>query len=237
VEFIWIECLLPYDFTDNVADPDMVVECIIDAAQRLDNSNVRPDMFGVQFIQMSVEEDTKSVLSILGDDFGAKHDIRVCFQLTHSSTESSKALVQEIVATTSFNSARGTFDSGFVVKILLEGIRKVFETKFVVQSASHPWSSIEAARLSIGVGVTPSSLGREQHQEQVSPSCDQPNPALNPPFPIQIQGVSILTEHQVQEPQVSSPEIQSGSVIATSSIGTHFIVQDHLREAVVNILS
>lgn len=240
MEFIGIECLLPYDFIDNVADLDTVVECIIDAAQRLDNSNVRRDMFGVQFIQMCVEEDTESVLSILGDDFGAKHDVRVCCQLAYSSTESSNALVQEIVATTSFNSARGTFDSGFMIKILLEGIRKVFETKFIVRSALHSLSSTEAARMSIGVGVSLPRLGQEQSQEQVSPSGDQPNPALNPPPPplTQIRGVSIPTVQQESHEQVSSLEVQSVSVTATSSISTRFITsQDHLGEAAVNILS
>jgi len=65
-------------FIDNVADPDVLVKCIVAAAQRLDNSGVRSDMFGIQFIQMGMEAATKSALRLLGDNFAARHNIRVC---------------------------------------------------------------------------------------------------------------------------------------------------------------
>lgn len=76
MEFVGTECL--HNFIDNIADPDTLVNCIVSAAQRLDMSGARLDMFGVQFIQMGTEDDTKSILQILGDDFGVKHNVGVC---------------------------------------------------------------------------------------------------------------------------------------------------------------
>lgn len=61
----------------NVADPDILVKCIVDAAQRLDGGLVQPDMFSIQFIQMGTEATTKSALRVLGDNFAARHNIRV----------------------------------------------------------------------------------------------------------------------------------------------------------------
>ena len=90
MEFVGTVCF--HDFIDNVADPDTLVECIVDAAQRLDMSGVRPDMFGIQFAQMGAEEVTNQVLRILGDDFGARNNVRVCCQLALSCTESANAL-------------------------------------------------------------------------------------------------------------------------------------------------
>ena len=72
-------CILMFSF--NVADPAKLVECIVDAAHRLDMSGVRPDIFGIQFIQMSMEEVTNSAVHILGDSFGSSHNVRVCLQL------------------------------------------------------------------------------------------------------------------------------------------------------------
>lgn len=105
-------------------DPDVLVKCIVAAAQRLDDSGVRSDMFGIQFIQMGTEAATRSALRLLGDNFAARHNIR------------------DIVAATSFNPAQGTFDSGFMIRLLLGGIWKLFET---------------TARTSIHVVTTPAS--------------------------------------------------------------------------------
>ena len=65
-------------FIGNAADPDVLVKCIVAAAQRLDDSGVRSDMFGIQFIQMGTETATRSALRLLGDNFAARHNIRVC---------------------------------------------------------------------------------------------------------------------------------------------------------------
>ncbi|KIM60012.1 hypothetical protein SCLCIDRAFT_975800 [Scleroderma citrinum Foug A] len=123
-------------------DPDTLVECIVDAAQRLDMSGVRPDMFGIQFAQMGAEEVTNQVLCILGDNFGARNNVR------------------EIVTTISFDPAQGTFDSSFMIKILLGGIRKLFETKAIVQSALVPLSnriSSQATNISKALGSAPTT--------------------------------------------------------------------------------
>lgn len=90
MKFVRTECFR--DFTDNVADPDTLVESIVDAAQRLDRSGVRPDMFGIQFAQMGTEEVTNTTLGILGDNFGARNNVRVCCQLALFCTELANAL-------------------------------------------------------------------------------------------------------------------------------------------------
>lgn len=81
MKFVGTKWLLPHKSIDNVADPDTLVKSIVGAAQHLDKCGVRPDVFGIQFIQMGMEEVSKSVLRILGDDFGAEHNVRVCRQL------------------------------------------------------------------------------------------------------------------------------------------------------------
>ncbi|KAL4067141.1 hypothetical protein V8B97DRAFT_971778 [Scleroderma yunnanense] len=120
-------------------DPDLLVKCIVDAAQRLDSSGARLDIFGIQFIQMGTEDVTKRALRILGDNFGARHNVR------------------EILSTASFNPAHDIFDSGSLINILLGGIRKLFETHSIVQSAFSPLSSTQAVRMPTPVGGTPTS--------------------------------------------------------------------------------
>lgn len=79
--FAGTEYLRPHTLLDHVADPDTLVECIVSAATRLDNSGVGPDVFGIQFIQLDVDDGTKS--APLLDDFGNKYNVRVCGQLAH----------------------------------------------------------------------------------------------------------------------------------------------------------
>jgi len=81
VAFAGTEYLRPHTLLDHVADPDTLVECIVGAAKRLDNSGVRPDVFGIQLIQLGEDEGTKSALLL--DDFRNKYNVRVCGQLAY----------------------------------------------------------------------------------------------------------------------------------------------------------
>ena len=121
-----------------------------------------------------------------------------------SSPSASDALIQEIVATASFNPAQGTFDSGFVIDILLGGIWKLFGTKSVVQSALGPLSNTGADRTSILVSATPSGL----EQEPVSPSSDQASPALITTPVTALKLSLVLTDERQEQPwdQVSSSD-------------------------------
>jgi len=84
VGFVRTECLHVHNFIHDVADPDILAECILHAAQRLDKSGVRPNMFGIQFIQIGKEEVLKNVLRILGDYFRGEHNVKVCHQTSLS---------------------------------------------------------------------------------------------------------------------------------------------------------
>jgi len=127
-------------------------------------------------------------------------------------------LIQDIVTTTSFNPAQGTFDYGFMIDILLEGIRKLFRTKSIVQSALGPLSSTAVARTSIRVSVTQSSL----EQEQVSSSGDQANPVLITPHVTAVnQGTLVLTEERQEQPQdrvSSSDDLTNQALISRRAI-------------------
>jgi len=146
-------------FSFNVADPARLVECIVDAAHRLDMSGVRPNIFGIQFIQIGMEEVTNSALHILGDSFGASHNVRVCHQLVYL-TESTEAVVQEIVAITSFDPTQGTFDYEYMMKILLGGICRNLQV--LVQPAPALLSDQATCVSKICVDVTPTPLGSAQ---------------------------------------------------------------------------
>ena len=196
VGFVRTACLHVHGSIHDVADPDILAECIVHAAQRLDQSGAQPNMFGIQFIQIGTEEVSKDVLRILGDDFRVEHNVRVCLQALLSTVPD--VLIQGIVTTTSLNPAQCTFCSGFIIEILLRGIRKLFGTKSIVQSPLGPLSSTTAAYMSIRVSVTPSGV----EQEEVSPSGDQANPASIAPHVTAVeQGTLALTEERQEQSQ------------------------------------
>ena len=91
-----------------------------------------------------------------------------------------------------------------------------------------------------GTSICTDEHKQEQSRENFTISGDQACPALIPPHLTQEQGTSHLTEEQkleqYQEYALSS-RIQSEFFVSASSIGGHFITQDYLRDAVVNILS
>ncbi|KAL4077549.1 hypothetical protein J3A83DRAFT_4046134, partial [Scleroderma citrinum] len=88
--------------TDGAAtDHDELVQCIVETAQRLDNSGVKQDMFGIQFVQIGTDEAAAEALRALDDNLEGTYKIR------------------DIVDATPFNPDHGVFDTEYMLKILL----------------------------------------------------------------------------------------------------------------------
>lgn len=66
----------------NPADHDELVRCIVETAHRLDNSGVRQDRFGIQFVQIGTDEAAAEALRALDDNLEETYKIRVCHQTT-----------------------------------------------------------------------------------------------------------------------------------------------------------
>ncbi|KAH7882190.1 hypothetical protein F5I97DRAFT_1931907 [Phlebopus sp. FC_14] len=93
--------------TDGVAtDQEELERCIVETAHRLERAGVREDMFGIQFVQIGTDEAAAELLRVLDDQLVDHYKIR------------------DIVDSTPFNPAQGIFDTEYMLKILLGGIRK-----------------------------------------------------------------------------------------------------------------
>ena len=123
-----------------------------------------------------------------------------------------------------------------MIEIILGGIRKLFGTKSIVQSALGPLSNIGADRTSIRVSVTPSSLEQEQ---QASPSGDLVSPALITPHVTTVkQATRVLAEERQEQPQdrvSSSDDLTNRTFIsrrATRIQGTSTLAEQQPDERV-----
>ncbi|KAI5983892.1 hypothetical protein EDD15DRAFT_1826638 [Pisolithus albus] len=93
--------------TDGAAtDPEELEHCIVTAAHRLDSNEVKPDMFGIAFVQIGTDPAAADALRILDDNLSDTYKIR------------------DMVDTMPFNAAYGTFDTEYMLKILLGVLRK-----------------------------------------------------------------------------------------------------------------
>ena len=59
------------------ADHDVLVQCIVDTARRLERSCVKEDMFGIQFVQIGTDVAAAESLRALDFDLEATYKIRV----------------------------------------------------------------------------------------------------------------------------------------------------------------
>ncbi|KAF9234592.1 hypothetical protein BU15DRAFT_52475 [Melanogaster broomeanus] len=93
--------------TDGVATDQTELErCIVEGAHRLDRNQVRDDMFGIQFVQIGTDQEAADVLDALDNHLVEHYKIR------------------DMVDSTPFNPEQGAFDTEYMLKILLGGIRK-----------------------------------------------------------------------------------------------------------------
>lgn len=96
--------------TDGAAtDPEELEHCIVTVAHRLDTSDVKPNMFGIAFVQIGTDPAAADALRVLDDNLSDAYKIR------------------DIVDTMPFNAAYGTFDTEYMLKILLGVLRKTVE--------------------------------------------------------------------------------------------------------------
>ena len=106
------------------ADHDVLVQCIVDTARRLERSCVKEDMFGIQFVQIGTDVAAAESLRALDFDLEATYKIRVRtvdyeYKQVHVNSH-----YQDIVAATPFNPGHGVFDTEYMLKILFGSIRK-----------------------------------------------------------------------------------------------------------------
>lgn len=93
--------------TDGAAtDPEELEHCIVTAAHRLDSNEVKPDMFGIAFVQIGTDPAAADALRVLDENLSDAYKIR------------------DMVDTMPFNAAYGTFDTEYMLKILLGVLRK-----------------------------------------------------------------------------------------------------------------
>lgn len=60
------------------ADYDVLVQCIVDTARRLERSGVEEDKFGIQFVQIGTDVAAAESLRALDFDLESTYKIRVC---------------------------------------------------------------------------------------------------------------------------------------------------------------
>ncbi|KAI6148016.1 hypothetical protein BKA82DRAFT_4147326 [Pisolithus tinctorius] len=105
--------------TDGAAtDPEELEHCIVTAAHRLDSNDVKPNMFGIAFVQIGTDPAAADALRVLDDNLADTYKIR------------------DMVDTMPFNAAYGTFDTEYMLKILLGVLRKT------VDHHEHPVASV-----------------------------------------------------------------------------------------------
>ncbi|KAF9228098.1 hypothetical protein BS17DRAFT_692358 [Gyrodon lividus] len=93
--------------TDGVAtDQGELERSIVEAAHRLDRNGVREDAFGIQFVQIGTDQAAADVLHALDDHLVDHYKIR------------------DMVDSTPFNPEQGAFNTEYMLKILLGGLRK-----------------------------------------------------------------------------------------------------------------
>ncbi|KAJ8595015.1 hypothetical protein M405DRAFT_418668 [Rhizopogon salebrosus TDB-379] len=94
--------------TDGAAtDGDYLIQCIIDAASRLDKQQVPLDKFGIQFVQVGTDEEAARALQVLDDDLSDRYRIR------------------DIVDSTPFDpNTQGSFNTDYMLKILIGSLNK-----------------------------------------------------------------------------------------------------------------
>ncbi|KAH7924335.1 hypothetical protein BV22DRAFT_1035228 [Leucogyrophana mollusca] len=93
--------------TDGVAtDHEDLPSRIVEAAHRLENHNIGPDMFGIQFVQIGDDAEAAEAFHELDDHLAERYKIR------------------DIVDATPFDPIQGAFDTEYMLKILLGGINK-----------------------------------------------------------------------------------------------------------------
>jgi len=64
------------------ADYDILVQCIVDTARRLERAGVKEDRFGIQFVQIGTDPSAAQALRALDDDLESTYNVRVCYILT-----------------------------------------------------------------------------------------------------------------------------------------------------------
>ncbi|KAG1759952.1 hypothetical protein EDD22DRAFT_781803 [Suillus occidentalis] len=96
--------------TDGVAtDQHALPEVIVNAAHRLERSQVPDEMFGIQFVQIGTDEEAAFALRELDDHLAKQYKIR------------------DIVDTTPYDPQHGAFNTDYMLKILLGGVNKVLD--------------------------------------------------------------------------------------------------------------
>ncbi|KAG2143472.1 uncharacterized protein EDB93DRAFT_1088379 [Suillus bovinus] len=96
--------------TDGVAtDQQALPEVIVNAAQRLERSQVPEGMFGIQFVQIGTDAEAALALRALDDHLEKQYKIR------------------DIVDTTPYDPQQGAFNTDYMLKILLGGVNKVLD--------------------------------------------------------------------------------------------------------------
>jgi hypothetical protein len=107
-----------------LADGDYLVQCIIDAASRLDRQQVPLDKFGIQFVQVGTDEEAARALQVLDDDLSDRYRIRVGLIHAFSDTFHSPS-IQDIVDSTPFDpNTQGSFNTDYMLKILIGSLNK-----------------------------------------------------------------------------------------------------------------
>lgn len=110
------------------ADQQALPEVIVNAAHRLERSQVPEEMFGIQFVQIGTDEEAAFALRDLDDHLAKQYKIRVCFALLTSWLSCTyTACPQDIVDTTPYDPQHGAFNTEYMLKILLGGVNKVLD--------------------------------------------------------------------------------------------------------------
>ncbi|OJA20950.1 hypothetical protein AZE42_03499 [Rhizopogon vesiculosus] len=93
--------------TDGAAtDGEELVRYIVEAASRLDRQRVPLDKFGIQFLQIGMDEEAARALRVLDDELSARFKIR------------------DIVDATPFDHTQGGFSTDYMLKILIGSLNK-----------------------------------------------------------------------------------------------------------------
>lgn len=168
------------------ADYDVLVQCTVDTALRLERSGVKEEMFSIQFVQIGKDVAAAESLRALGFGIEDTHKIRVCTNSLVDQPNPFQSHHQNIVTATPFSPGQGVFDTEYILKILLGGIRK--DTERI------PNYNVQPTFPSPGLGSGQTSegfLAPAPFEEAFLPGLDSPSLA---PTPEPTRGSTPLTQ-------------------------------------------